>query len=160
MWSHYADGHRGCSIKIALPNNYGTEESLLKRVSYCGKFEERKRIAQHNEIDGLLLKDKKWEKELEVRAIYKYSERNTKDWKKYRSNIFLKVNITQIDFGCFSHYDPHYLDALISIRDYNANHKEKIRVRKYKMSSYKFEFVIDKDFDYIKEIADIINTEE
>ncbi len=47
--------------------------------------------------------------------------------------------------------------ALISIRDYNANHKKKIIVRKYKMSDVKYEFVIDHDFDYIIEIGKLIN---
>ena len=79
---------------------------------------------------------------------------------KYRNNVFLKANITQIDFGCFSHYDACYLDALIAIRDYNANHKKQIKVRKYKMSNEKYEFKIDKSFDYIKEIAGIISEGE
>ena len=160
MWSHYADGHRGCSIKIALPNNYGLDDCLLKRVQYTGKYISRHNYDTNEIVNSLYTKDKKWDYELEVRAVY--SSQSSKDgcWKKYRNNVFYKVDITQIDFGCFSHFDVHYLDALIAIRDYNTNHKKKIKVRKYKMSDKKYEFVIDNSFDYIAEIAKLINGEE
>lgn len=159
MWSHYADGHRGCSIKISAPKQYGTDVCPLRRVIYRREFFSRTNLENQDYIDSLYTKDKKWDYELEVRAVCDTNNYNTLYWKKYRNNIFLKVNIQQIDFGCFSHFDPHYLDALISIRDYNSNHKKKIKVRKYKMSNQRYEFVLDKEFDYIKEIAKIINEE-
>lgn len=163
MWSHYADGHRGCSIKIIVPENYNSSESPLKRVEYCGRYSSRKGYSSDELRDSLYVKDKKWNKELEVRAVYaNYDSAETpynsdKYWTHYRRNTYLKVSIIQIDFGCFAHFDSHYLDALIAIRDYNTNHKKKIKVRKYKMSDKRFEFVLDDDFDYIKEIANITN---
>lgn len=159
MWSHYADGHRGCSIKISVPKDYGTNTCPLRRVNYSGNFLSTKKLRISNVFESLYTKDKKWDYELEVRAVYCESNKDLSCWKKYRNNIFLRVNVTQIDFGCFSHFDPHYLDALICIRDYNTNHRKKIKVRKYKMSNTKYEFKIDKDFDYIKEISRIINEE-
>ncbi len=159
MWSHYADGHRGCSIKISVPKDYGETTCPLKRVVYSSKLNNR--LSNCNDLfSTLLIKDKKWNKELEVRAIYKADFFNDSHWKTYRKNVFLKVNITQVDFGCFAHFDDHYLDALIALRDYNANHKKKIKVRKYIMSDNKFEFIIDKGFNYINEIANIINVQE
>lgn len=157
MWSHYADGHRGCSIKISVPDEYGNENFPLKRVRYIGQYTVYNKSSPNDVIKKLYTKDKKWNYELEVRAVYCDDNKNLDCWKKYRNNIFLKVNITQIDFGCFSHFDPQYLDALIAIRDYNANHRRQIKVRKYMMSDKKFEFIINEKFDYIKEIARIIN---
>lgn len=160
MWSHYADGHRGCSIKIELPNNYGLNDCLLKRVQYTSKYISKDSLDADEIVNSLYTKDKKWDYELEVRAVYSNASSKADCWKKYRGNIFYKVTISQIDFGCFSHFDAHYLDALIAIRDYNTNHQRKIKVRKYKMSHKKYEFVIDKDFNYIDEIAKLINEEE
>ncbi len=158
MWSHYANGHRGCSIKISPPEDYDEDSCILKRVKYIGDI--KKQSSSTDITQRLLEKDKKWEKELEVRAILSLDNMLDSKWKKIRNMHFYKANVVQIDFGCFSHFDPHYLDALIAIRDYNANHKKKIKVRKYKMSKDRFEFVLDSDFDYIKEIAKIINGEE
>ncbi len=160
MWSHYADGHRGCSIKIALPKNYGIADCLLKRVQYTGKYISRHNFDVNEIVESLYIKDKKWDYELEVRAVYSSLSSDDNCWKKYRNNVFFRVDITQIDFGCLSHFDTHYLDALIAIRDYNTNHKKKIKVRKYKMSDKKYEFIIDRNFDYIAEIAKLINGEE
>lgn len=160
MWSHYADGHRGCSIKIVPPKNYGQNDCLLKRVQYTSKYISRSSIDANEIVGSLYTKDKKWNYELEVRAVYSKQLSKSDCWKKYRHNIFYKVTISQIDFGCFSHFDPHYLDALIAIRDYNTNHTKKIKVRKYKMSDKKYKFIIDHDFDYIAEIAKLINSEE
>lgn len=159
MWSHYADGHRGCSIKIAIPDNYRTDSCLIKRVIYSGKYFSRASLDKKKLFESFYIKDKKWDYELEVRAVYCDLNKSLDCWKHYRNNVYYKVNITQIDFGCYAQFDSHYLDALIAIRDYNSNNK-KIKVRKYKMSDKKYEFVIDKDFDYIKEIAKIINGEE
>lgn len=160
MWSHYADGHRGCSIKIALPDDYGKPGCPLRRVQYSGKLVNRIGLNPCDMAKSLYIKDKKWDYELEVRAIYSEENSNLPCWKKYRNNLFLRANITQIDLGCFSHFDARYLDALIAIRDYNANHKKQIKVRKYKMSNDKYEFVIDISFDYIRETARIINEGE
>ena len=157
MWSHYADGHRGCSIKIALPDDYGSSICPLRRVKYSGTLVNRSDLNPCDLANSLYIKDKKWDYELEVRAVYTEENSGLPCWKKYRNNVFFRANITQIDFGCFSHFDSCYLDALIAIRDYNANHKKQIKVRKYKMSDERYEFKIDKSFDYIKEIARIIN---
>lgn len=160
MWSHYANGHRGCSIKISLPQSYGTDICPLKRVEYRGKFFSRSELSEKDRIDSLYIKDKKWNYELEVRAVYHNGCELFPYWKKYRGNVFLKANIIQIDFGCFSQYDSHYLDALIAIRDYNMNHNKQIKVRKYKMSNKQYRFIIDDSFNYIEEIAKIINEHE
>lgn len=157
MWSHYADGHRGCSIKISIPENYNTKDCPLRRVVYSSKITNRNHLSVDALAESLYIKDRKWDYELEVRAVYYVNNKNYPCWKKSRNNVFFKANITQIDLGCFSHFDSHYLDALIAIRDYNTNHKKKIKVRKYKMSTSRYEFVIDKEFDYIKEISRIIN---
>ncbi len=158
MWSHYADGHRGCAIKIVTPDDYGTDTCPLQRVRYIGKidlYSKTDDIATH-----LFEKDGKWKKELEVRAVLCVDKPLPPHWKKQRNMYFYRATISQVDFGCFSHYDRHYLDALIAIRDYNTNHKKKIKVRKYKMSEKRFEFVLDENFDYIKEIANLVNAEE
>lgn len=161
MWSHYANGHRGCSIKISLPEDYGTEACPLKRVEYSSKISSRSDLlSEHDYIGSLYIKDKKWESELEVRGVYQDGIELPTYWKKYHGNIYLKASIQQIDFGCFSHLDPHYLDALIAIRDYNTNHKKKIKVRKYKMSDTQYAFNIDSSFKYTDEIARIINGQE
>lgn len=156
MWSHYADGHRGCSIKIELPADYGKDTCLLKRVKYSSTLCSKLGFSDKEYATSLYTKDKKWDYELEVRAVYYDDIKLLPCWKKYRGNIFYKVTITQIDFGCLSDLDPNYLDALVAIRDYNTNHKKKIKVRKYKMSDKKYEFVIDKSFNYENEIKRIV----
>lgn len=157
MWSHYADGHRGCSIKITVPPNYGAGDCPLRRVNYSSNYSLIRELQKTNLFESLYAKDKKWEYELEVRAVYSDINKNLTCWKLYRGNVFYKAEISQIDFGCFSHFDVHYLDALISIRDFNANHKKKIKVRKYKMANDKYQFCLDKKFNYEKEISQIIN---
>lgn len=159
MWSHYANGHRGCSIKIVPPNDYGTEDCELKRVQYSSKIIRYPNIKGKEFIEQLYIKDKKWEYELEVRAVFDPDNYDEDRWKIRRDKTYYQVKISQVDFGCFADRDPFYLDALIVLRDYNTNHKKKIKVRKYKMSDKKYEFIIDKEFDYIKEIAKLTNEE-
>lgn len=156
MWSHYADGHRGCSIKIDPPANYGTNNCELRKVVYSSKVSNRVALDEEKLLESLYIKDKKWDYELEVRAVYDKNKPNNK-WKTKRGNVFYPCSIQQVDFGCFSEYDPHYLDALIALRDYNSNHRKKVKVRKYKMLEEKFQFVIDPEFNYISEIARIVN---
>ena len=160
MWSHYADGHRGCSIKISVPEDYNKLDSVLRRVRYISKIIDKSITSSNDLINALYAKDKKWDYELEVRAVYCTSNSNLPCWKKYRNNIFYKANVIQVDFGCYAHLDEHYLDALIALRDYNSTHKKQIKVRKYKMSDKKFEFILDKTYNYIDEINRIIKEEE
>ena len=159
MWSHYANGHRGCSVKISLPDNYGEPTCDLRKVVYSSKLVDKHAMNEAEIIESLFVKDKKWDYELEVRAVYNPSNPNI-NWKTKRGNTFYQAQILQVDFGCFSEYDPHYLDALIALRDYNSNHKKKIKVRKYKMSDRRFEFILDDKFNYEAEIARIINGED
>jgi hypothetical protein len=152
MWSHYADGHKGCTIKITLPKAYGTEDCPLKRVKYSSKLLSKQGLSEKEMADSLYTKDKKWSKELEVRAVNYSGNQSLDCWKKTRAGVFYKVNIVQVDLGCLAHLDKHYLDALIAIRDYNANHKKKIKVRKYKMSDEMYQIVLDNEFDFSNEL--------
>ena len=108
----------------------------------------------------IMLQKKKWNYELEVRAVYHDGNKDKSYWKKNRNNVFLKVNITHVDFGCLAHLDSHYLDALIALRNYNSNHNEEIKVRKYKMLKGCYRFELDRSFNYFEEIEKITNGEE
>ena len=63
MWSHYADGHKGCSIQVALPDNWGEPGCELKNVSYSSSSENRSDWTREDAKQGLYTKDKKrkWE---------------------------------------------------------------------------------------------------
>ena len=143
MWSHYADGHRGCSIKIAVPKGYGSNDCPLRRVQYTSKYTSRDNLDTNGIVNSLYTKDKKWDYELEVRAVYSNINKDNPCWKQYKGDVFFIASILQVDFGCFSHFDSHYLEALMAIRDYNSNQKKKIKVRKYTMSLSKYEFIIE-----------------
>ena len=157
MWSHYANGHRGCSLKIALPDDYGTPNCPFKRVEYKGSHFSRHGLSDDDYYNSLYIKDKKWSKELEVRGVYCPANANQPCWKKYRNNVYYRAKILQIDFGCLAHTDSHYLDALIAMRDFNSTNKRKITVRKYMMSDSKYLFLIDNSYDYEKEIDKIVS---
>ncbi len=79
MWSHYADEHRGCCIKVevsgAEPVNYCTELLTINDIDTAEKI--------------LMHKSVMWQQEEEYRILLK----------GHRNNPFVNVKIQEIIFG-------------------------------------------------------------
>ena len=148
MWSHYANGHKGCSLQIELPNEYFRTNFSLRPVEYGG-IQARNGLSSY---EGLYVKDKKWKYELEERAVWNKHNYDPALWNINGENVYLNVRIKAVILGCMAHEDRHYLDALKAIKNYNETHKTKIVVRKLTMMVDKFKFIKIEKFDYLSEI--------
>ena len=149
MWSHYADGHRGCSIGIEVPNNFDELNGLLHFVKYTNYAECNR---QTDRIERLFCKDKKWNYEKEVRAIYDSNNYDSNDWKRKSGKVFLKVSIKRVAFG--SSVDltsSDFITSLLWIKRFNDNQKhskDRIEVIKYIACDDGFRFKKDLSFNY------------
>ena len=52
MWSHYANGHRGCLIKIKTPKDYYEENYPLRRVTYSSTFSDRTILSDEEIVEN------------------------------------------------------------------------------------------------------------
>ena len=153
MWSHYGNGHRGCCVQIEQLEEYGQKDCILKRITYSSNVNNKKNKSNDILQSPLYIKDKKWYKELEVRAVYDGQEKNEKYWNKVGKDIYFKSKIIQVSFGCLADTDEkNYLSALKAIKEYNDKSRKKIKVKKFKMSDDSFKFVYDKNYDYETEL--------
>lgn len=84
MWSHYADGARGCIIEFEL-----LEDQVVHKVSYFKKPTiTEKRISIDKAFEILLFKEKSWKYEAESRCLL------------IGENKFLPIRIKSVKFGC------------------------------------------------------------
>jgi len=84
MWSHYADGGRGCLIEFQL-----LEGQDVHRVSYLKKPSiTEKHISQDKAAEILMHKEKPWKYEAESRCLLGINDR------------FLPITIQSVTFGC------------------------------------------------------------
>lgn len=94
LWSHYADGHRGCCIEVSMRDSGAT----LLDINYVSELPTVNRIVEAEEL--LSYKSKSWEYEQEIRVFGR---------SKYR-----KVHLHQIIFGSrVSENDFHFYKSLI-----------------------------------------------
>ena len=83
MWSHYADGARGCIIEFEL-----LEEQVVHKVSYLKKPSiTEKHISIDKAAEILLFKEKPWKYEAESRCLL------------MAENKFLPIHIKSVRFG-------------------------------------------------------------
>jgi len=154
MWAHYANGHRGCSIQIEIPYNYGKPECILKPVNYKSSRRSKNNLLPQEIVESLYIKDKKWSHEKEYRAVCD-SQIKSLLWKNVDSKTFYKVKIKAVNLGAMANEDEHYVYALSKLREYNENHEEEIKVQRYALKSEKFLISIDKTFNYLKELESL-----
>ena len=154
MWSHYADNHRGCSVQIELPEGYGSDDFILKRVTYSSKYSRKEAMTDGEIVSNLYIKDKKWSNEIEVRAVYNDNNYDDTYWNFVDGNVYFKARIKAINFGCMINTESdEYERLLMSIDTYNnINKNNKIEVKKYKMDNNKFRFILDNEYKYEKEL--------
>lgn len=163
MWSHYADSHKGCSIQIALPEGYGDSDFVLRDVTYSSLKKKRKDFSTEDIVSSLYIKDKKWSYEHETRAVCHTEQFDPRNWQwseqtddiGKRKKLFFIAKIKAINFGCMVNTESsEYYTLLQKIETYNHTHKSKehIKVQKYKMADDRFAFILDKNYDYLKEI--------
>lgn len=159
MWSHYANGHNGCLLKIKIPANYQENSCILRRVTYSSKFETRINLSCNDVVSNLYIKDKKWQKELEVRAVANVDNIDKEKWKIIKNDngendYYLNIQITQIILGCSVDVKSEVCQSIFKyIKEINAyikNKKDKIIIKKMKISENKFQIILDKSFDYLK----------
>ena len=130
------------------------KDCILKRITYSSNVNNKKNKSNDILQSPLYIKDKKWYKELEVRAVYDDGqEKYEKYWNKVGDDTYFKAKIIQVSFGCLADTDKdNYLSALKAIKEYNDKSRKKIKVKKFKMSDDSFKFVYDKNYDYEKEL--------
>lgn len=97
MWSHYADGHRGCCLKIELTGSHNSEWGLVD-VNYTSTTPsispESPIVDQVKEV--ISAKHTLWTTECETRAVRVYSSKN----KLQTQSKFLNIKIKAIYLGC------------------------------------------------------------
>ncbi len=152
MWSHYARSHKGCSLQIQY-EEYGSIDSVLKRVNYKSKYINRRGLSSEKEIiESLYCKDDKWKDELEVRAVFCSRYYDSAAWNILQDgSVFLKVRISTINIGCMADLDSKdYYKSMLAIYQYNLKHssKHRIKVQKMSMKDDKYRFVIDHNYSY------------
>jgi CO dehydrogenase/acetyl-CoA synthase epsilon subunit len=126
----------------------------LKRVEYSSKLVSRKNLSTQETASRLYVKDKKWSSEIEVRAVYDDCNHDDSLWSKDDDGkTFFKVDIKAVSFGCMAeNKEREYIKALQALKTFNQNHKKQIAVKKYTLSTTKFAFVLDKEFNYLEEL--------
>lgn len=93
MWSHYADGHKGCCIELKITNQYNKDWNLLK-INYTNQLTPLDSLGQGDRIKTLLsTKSLIWKDENEVRAIKTY----IKNFKT--QSPFYHIKIVAVYFG-------------------------------------------------------------
>ncbi|SEI97991.1 Protein of unknown function [Kandleria vitulina] len=153
MWGHYANGHRGCMIHFVLPKDYdSTFESkhLLRKVNYENKMSYDKITT---DFERLYHKDKKWQYEKEIRAVFDEKNYDDKQWNIIGGQVFYKIEVQGIYFGCEAYKESNYKDVLKMIHDYNQEHKKEIKVGRYKIKEgNKYSFALDRSFHFEEEL--------
>lgn len=153
MWGHYADGHRGCMIHFVLPDDYDssfTSSNLLRKVNYENKIGYDKISSDY---ERLYHKDKKWQYENEIRAVFDLEEHDSNQWEIIHNLVFYKIKVQSIFFGCETFKEENYKQVLKVIYDYNQNHSRKIKVGKFKIKeSSKYAFEQDNEFSFEDEL--------
>ncbi len=95
LWTHYAEGHKGCCIEI-IPKNW----DVLEPINYVDDLPTANNDTEGREL--LSHKSKLWQYEQEVRLFTKSS--------------YCKVDIRQILFGCkISDVDYKFYERLIHV---------------------------------------------
>ena len=93
MWSHYANGHTGCCIKLNITRQYNRGWDLLK-VRYQDVLPKVQGDIKDKINEILSVKTNLWEKENEVRAVKIYDND-----KFYTNSPFYHIKISAIYFG-------------------------------------------------------------
>lgn len=153
MWGHYADGHRGCMIHFVLPDDYDssfTSSNLLRKVNYENKIGYDKITSNY---ERLYHKDKKWQYEKEIRAVFDREDHDSNQWEIMDDLVFYKIKVQSIFLGCETSKEDNYERLLKEIHEYNQNHSRKIKVGKFKIKeSSKYAFEQDNEFSFEDEL--------
>ena len=151
MWSYYVK-HKGCCIEFDIPEEY---QSIIEGVKYRKFLPDRTEMGIDDIIESLKHKGSEWKYEKEYRAVY-YSQRDKKSdkWTENpeRREVFLKLPVKAVYFGACSQRDDMYAEALSSIMNYNDRTNNKVKIRKLKISSKKYQLINDEQFDEKLEI--------
>ena len=149
MWSHYANGHRGCIVSVELPKELETGDSVIRKVNYTSRKEVEK---IKKPIERLYQKDKKWSNEKEWRAVYDSKCFDSEIWQEKDDKVFLKAKVKKVWFGCAVDQESvEYLKVIKMIQDFNIQKKkaDKIEINSYKIAEGEtYRFVINKDNKY------------
>jgi hypothetical protein len=114
MWSHYADGHRGCCLKFDFSSE-DVPESTPEKVIYQDNPPVVNRIRDRSPesvFRVLLTKGRKWEYEQEVRFL---------NWHPGKKIPWDRKCLQQITFGCRSREDEiSELSSIVRAGSYNC----------------------------------------
>ncbi len=94
MWSHYADGHKGCCIEVVLTKKNNLKWKLVT-ITYSDKLPFLQNNCENAYLTILSSKSDLWKDEKEVRAIRLYDEKNSQNLSPYYA-----VKVKAIYLGC------------------------------------------------------------
>ena len=145
MFAYYGGGH-GCCIEVEV-----TDESIIRKISYdkLTHFQQLRRTKTPEET--LFHKDRLFEKENEYRVLFDCINPDPNHWTILRDNrVFLKCKVIRVYLSPSSQdYQSGYADALDVVRRHNEqakNKSDRIEVKKLKLSTEKYQFVLDDTF--------------
>jgi len=143
-------------IHFVLPEDYDssfTSSNLLRKVNYENKIGYDKISSDY---ERLYHKDKKWQCENEIRAVFDLEEHDSNQWEIIDNLVFYKIKVQSIFFGCETFKEDNYKQVLKVIYDYNQNHTKKINVGRFKIKeSNKYAFALDQSFDFEEELKKV-----
>ncbi len=155
LWSYYANGHKGCSIQVEIPDEINREYELVRRVKYSNIKKNVKKKNNEEIAELLYRKNIRWKHENEIRAVY-YKDRNHSNfWNIIDNTVYLNVPVKSISFGYLAEKDRDYLKVLKFLDSYNKGLKykdHKITVKKYSLHENKYRIVLNSQFLCDKEI--------
>ena len=96
MWSHYADGHRGCCIEFTLKDNKNYWK--VDEIKYNNEMPKFSKQDIENSIDNFLYnKTELWKNEQEWRAVKHYKKaKNSKNQQKPSPYYYIKIKSVYI----------------------------------------------------------------
>ena len=155
LWSHYST-HYGCRIDFTFSP---AVEKLVKEVIYSKEIMDRFNIEVAKIPEFLCHKGSEWDYEKELRAVWSRNG-NQDAWNTVDGKIYLKAKVTKVTFGLLADKrKKDYLTALKYLKNANnkRNEEEKIAVCKCKLREDRYALVEDKQYDYIRELENLLS---
>ena len=146
MWAYYGN-HKGCCIEFDVS---GIE--AIREVEYVKEFQAHEDMTTEQVIESLYKKGYEWRHEKEYRLVYHEPTSDKKIWKKDGEDIFLHAPVKKIIFGYAAEMDDYYPQMLDFLKQYNAEHENKIETTKCRLMSNRYQLEGDKQFSLEAEL--------
>ncbi len=146
MWAYYGN-HKGCCIEFDVSNI-----ESIREVEYVKEFQAHEDMTTEQVVESLYKKGYEWRHEKEYRLVYHEPTSDKRLWKKIGADIFLIAPVKKIIFGYAAEMDEHYPQMLELLKQYNAEHEDKIETTKCRLMSNRYQLEGDKQFSVESEL--------